>query len=400
MTTTPHHPIAIIGGGLGGLTTATVLHVNGIKSTVFELEAGRHVRTQGGMLDIHTDNGQKALHAAGLFDAFLTRIQAGGEAMRILDRNGTVLREEADHGDIGRPEIGRGTLRDLLLDSLPESTVRWGSKVTAARPIDDHPGHHEVELADGTTFTTELLVGADGAWSRIRPLLSAAQPAYSGISFIEADLFNADTEHPAEAEAMGAGMLFALGGDTGIMGHREPDGSLHVYLGHRCDETWIDTIDFTDTPTATATILDLLDGWAESLRGLITNAGTPLTPRRIHALPVGHAWHRVPGITLIGDAAHLMSPFAGEGANLAMYDGSELARAITQHPGDIEAALTQYETDLFPRSAASARESAESLETIFAPDAPKGLLDMFASFGPPGTSDTTPPADTSGQQNR
>jgi 2-polyprenyl-6-methoxyphenol hydroxylase-like FAD-dependent oxidoreductase len=390
MTTTPHYPVAIIGGGLGGLTTAAVLHVDGIEPAVFELEAGRHVRTQGGMLDIHTDSGQKALHAAGLFDAFLTHIEEGGEAMRILDKHGTVLKEETDHGDIGRPEIERGTLRDLLLDSLPEGTVRWGGKVTAARRADDQSGRHEVELADGTVFTTDLLIGADGAWSRIRPLLSDALPVYTGISFIEADLFNADTRHPAEAEAMGAGMLFALGGDTGIMGHREPDGSLHVYLGHRSDEGWIDTIDFTDTPAAKATILELLDGWGESLRGLIANTDTPLTARRIHTLPVGHAWDRVPGVTLIGDAAHLMSPFAGEGANLAMYDGSQLAHALTQYPGDIETALTDYETEMFPRSTASAGESAESLDIIFAPDAPKSLLDMFAAFGPPDADGSGP----------
>lgn len=396
---TSHHPIAIIGGGLGGLTTAAVLHVNGIESAVFELEAGRHVRTQGGMLDIHTDSGQKALRAAGLFDAFLKLVQPGGEAMRILDKHGTVLKEEPDRGDIGRPEIERGTLRDLLLDSLPEATVRWGGRVTVARPADDHPGRHDVELADGTTFTTDLLIGADGAWSKTRPLLSDAKPAYTGISFIEADLFNADTEHPAEAAAMGAGMLFALGGGTGIMGHKEPDGSLHVYLGHRSDESWIDTIDFSDIPAAQAKMLELLDGWGESLRGLIANADTPLTPRRIHALPVGHSWDRIPGVTLVGDAAHLMSPFAGEGANLAMYDGSELARAITRHPDDIEAALSQYETELFPRSAASAAESAESLEVIFAPDAPKSLLEMFASFGPPESAGGTTPADTSGRRN-
>lgn len=386
MTTTPHYPIAIIGGGLGGLTAAAVLHVNGIESAVFELEADRHARAQGGMLDIHEDSGQKALRAAGLFDAFLTHIEEGGEAMRILDRHATVLLEDEDHGDLGRPEIERGTLRELLSGSLPADTVHWASKVVTVRPVDGRPGRHEVELADGTAFTTDLLIGADGAWSRIRPLVSDATPAYSGISFIEADLFDADTDHPAEAEAMGGGMLFALAGDTGIMGHREPDGSLHVYLGHRADENWIDSIDFTDTQSARAKTLELLDGWGESLRGLIANADTPLTPRRIHALPVGHRWDRTPGVTLLGDAAHLMSPFAGEGANLAMYDGSELARAITEHWDDIDAALEQYETDLFPRSEASAAESAESLEMIFAPDAPAGLLEMFtmiAAFGAP-----------------
>jgi 2-polyprenyl-6-methoxyphenol hydroxylase-like FAD-dependent oxidoreductase len=383
MTTTPHHPIAIVGGGLGGLTTAAVLRAHGIASTVFELEAGRNVRGQGGMLDIHHDTGQRALDAAGLLDAFLTRIEQGGEATRILDRDGTVLLNEEDDGRRGRPEIERGTLRDLLLDALPAEWVRWGSRVTSAHRVDDGSGRHRVQLADGTGFTTDLLIGADGAWSRIRPLLSDATPAYSGISFIEADLFNADQDHPDEARAMGAGMLFALGGDTGIMGHREPDGSLHVYLAHRSDEHWVDTIDFTDLPHARARILELLDGWGEDLRGLIANADTPLTPRRIHALPVGHSWQRVPGVTLLGDAAHLMSPFAGEGANLAMFDGAELAHAIRDHRGDLETALASYEAELFPRSAEAATETAESQEMLFAPDAPKDLLRMFelvASF--------------------
>jgi len=377
MSSTPHHPIAIIGGGLGGLTAARVLHVNGIEPVIFELEAGRHVRTQGGMLDIHEESGQRALRAAGLFDEFRGKIHQGGEAMRILDRHGVVHRDEGDDGRFERPEIDRGTLRDLLLDSLPQNTVRWGSKVTAVR---GHPARHEVTLADGSTFTTDLLIGADGAWSRVRPLVSDARPAYTGISFVEADLFDGAEKHPAEAAAMGDGMLFALGGEVGILGHREPDGSLHAYLGYRCDEQWIDTIDFTDPPAAKAAVLELIDGWDDALRGLIANADTPLVPRRIHALPVGHSWERVPGVTLLGDAAHLMSPFAGEGANLAMDDGARLALAIAAHRDDVETALAAYEAELFPRSAASARQSADGLELIFAADAPKSLVRQFAAF--------------------
>ena len=380
-TTPTHFPIAIIGGGLGGLTTAAVLQANGIASTVFELESARDARTQGGMLDIHDDSGQLALHSAGVFDEFMAQTEVGGEATRILDKNGTVFEDEPDDGTRGRPEIERGTLRDILLDSLPSGAVRWGSKVIGAARVAEGSGQHRVQLADGTSFTTDLLIGADGAWSRIRPLVSDAVPTYSGISFVEADLFNADEDHPAEAEAMGTGMLFALAGETGIMGHREPGNRLHVYLGQRSDENWIDTIDFADHDAARAAILELLDGWADNLRGLIANADTPLIPRRIHALPVGHSWPRVPGVTLIGDAAHLMSPFAGEGANLAMFDGSELARAIVENPGDIEAALAHYEEELFPRAEGSAAVTLESQEILFAPNAPQSLIDMFAAMG-------------------
>ncbi len=392
--TMEHYPIAIIGGGLSGLTAARVLQVNGIKSAVFELETDRNARMQGGMLDIHAETGQRALRAARLYGEFLQNIHPGGEAMRILDRHGTVLRDERDHGQLERPEIKRGTLRDLLLDSLDDGTVRWGSKIAAVKYARHNAAaKYEVELADGNAFTADLLIGADGAWSKVRPLVSQAFPSYSGISFVEVDLFNADARHPAEAAAMGAGMLFALGGETGILGHRESDGSLHVYLGHRANEDWLDTIDFSGIQTSKRAILELLDGWNDALRGMISNADTPLVPRRIHALPIGHSWPRVPGVTLMGDAAHLMSPFAGEGANLAMFDASELALSIAGQPDNVEAALAAYETGMFARSAASARDSAASLETIFALDAPKGLLAMFAGFDGSDAVEATKPLD-------
>jgi 2-polyprenyl-6-methoxyphenol hydroxylase-like FAD-dependent oxidoreductase len=377
---TTHYPIAIIGGGLGGLTTARVLHARGIDAALFELEPSRHARVQGGMLDIHADNGQRAIRAAGLWEPFTALIHPGGEAMRILDHTGAVLRDEADDGELDRPEVDRGQLRDLLIDSLPGGTIHWGHRAVAVRAVAGQPGRHEVEFAAGETITTDLLIGADGAWSKVRPLVSGAWPAYVGVSFIEVDLFDADREHPAQAAAMGRGMMFALRGETGMLGHRETDGSLHVYLGFRVPQDWIDTIDFTDTAAAKQVILGLLDGWDDALRGMIADADTPLTPRRINALPAGHSWPRVPGVTLLGDAAHVMSPFAGEGANLAMYDGSLLARAIAGSPGDTEAALAAYEADLFPRAEQAARESAESLEIIFRADSPRGLVEMFAGF--------------------
>ena len=141
-------------------------------------------------------------------------------------------------------------------------------------------------------------------------------------------------------------------------------------------QDWFAGIDFTDAAAATARIAQEFDGWAPELTALITDSDTAPVLRPINALPVGHRWDRVPGVTLLGDAAHLMPP-NGEGANLAMYDGAELGQAIAAHPDDIEAALTEYEQALFPRSAEAAAEAAIIFEACFGDNAPLSLVDFL-----------------------
>ena len=369
-------PVTIIGAGLGGLVLARVLHVHGIPVTVHEAEPSPDSRRQGGLLDIHPWNGQPALEAAGLTAGFRELILPGREAARVLDRTGTVLLDEPDDGTGNRPEVPRGELRQLLLDALPPGTVRWGQKATGVRTLAD--GRHEVRFADGTTTVTHLLVGADGAWSRVRPLLSAATPAYVGVTVVETFLFDSDTRHPATAKALGDGAMYALAPGKGITGHRERGGTLHAYTQLFKPEEWLGS---PDAATLTARTAEEFAGWAPELTALITASDTPPVLRRLYTLPAGHRWERVPGVTLLGDAAHLMPP-NGEGANLAMQDGAELGQALAAHPDDVETALAEYEQAMFARAAAEAGD--DIYDVMFGPDAPHSMVALLSGAGQSG----------------
>ncbi|MBU3062408.1 FAD-dependent monooxygenase [Nocardia sp. NEAU-G5] len=378
--------VTIIGAGLGGLTLARVLHVHGIAATVYEADASPAARTQGGQLDIHQDDGQFALAAAGLTEEFHAIIHAGAEAARVVDRHGTILLDLPDDGLSGRPEVLRGELRQILLDALPGGTIRWGHKVTAVRPLGD--GRHELTFAHGSTVTTDLLIGADGAWSKIRPLLSHARPEYIGTTFIETYLHDAEERHAATAAMVGEGAMYAVAPGKGITAHRESGGVLHTYVQLNRSAEWIAAIDFTDAAAATARVAAEFDDWAPELTALITDRESAPVPRMIHTLPDGHRWDRVPGVTLLGDAAHLMPP-SGDGANLAMLDGAELALAIAAHPGDIEAALTAYETAMFARGAAFYADAWDVLDLCLGDRAPFGLVELFSGV-PQGEPEVAP----------
>jgi 2-polyprenyl-6-methoxyphenol hydroxylase-like FAD-dependent oxidoreductase len=374
-------PVAIIGAGLGGLTLARVLHVRGTAAKIYEADASPQSRSQGGMLDIHDFNGQVALKDAGLYETFLKLIHPGGQQTRVLDRHGAVLFDNPDDGIGGRPEVQRGELRRILLESLPADAVRWGSKLVTASPLGG--GRHELVFADGSSVTTDLLVGADGAWSKVRSLVSDAKPVYVGTTFVETWLFDTDVRHKASAQAVGGGGMFALAPGKGIMAHREPGGVLHAYVALNKPKLWFDRIDFSDARSAAARIAAEFEDWAPELTALITQSETPPVARILHQLPQDHRWDRVPGVTLVGDAAHLMIP-SGEGANLAMYDGAQLGKALSAHPDNVEAALLAYEEDLFSRSSAAAVEAAQLIRVLFADNAPHALVEAFLGdgFGP------------------
>ncbi|NUH41707.1 FAD-dependent monooxygenase [Streptomyces samsunensis] len=382
MSTAPR--IAIAGAGLGGLTLARVLHVHGIASTVYELDASATARDQGGSLDMDPESGRQALLHAGLLEEFRPLSRPEDGELRLLGKDATVgfriPAPEPGEGDEGeeRPEIDRRALRDLLLRSLPEGTVRWGHKIRSASP---GPGRPALTLSDGRTVEADLLVGADGAWSRVRPLVSEADPVYSGLSYVDCLLRDVDTRHPAVAELVGRGTMFALADEKGLIAQRNGGDRVRVYAAVKAPEEWSRSglIDPADPVAAKKRLLDLFPDWDEGLRALIAESDGPLVARPIHALPIDHRWDRMPGVTLLGDAAHLMSPFAGAGANLAMLDGAELGLALATHD-DLETALNAYETPMFPRAEAAAAQSADNLTDFFHPDGLRIARETFIAL--------------------
>ncbi|WP_441249529.1 FAD-dependent oxidoreductase [Kitasatospora sp. McL0602] len=382
MNSTPDRRIAVVGAGLGGLALAAVLQRHGHPVTVFERETAATARPQGGTLDIHAGTGQAALRAAGLLDRFHTLARPEGQEWRKLDpATGALLPFHGPVHDEESPEIDRGQLRGLLLESLTTETVRWGSTVSGVTPLGD--GTWRLLLGDGTTEDADLVVGADGAWSRIRPALSPAAPAYTGVTFVEAGFDDCELRHPALARMVGNGSLLAHSDGKALFAQRNSNGHIRAYIALRAPHDWHQRsgVDLGDRTAVRAHLLARFDGWSEGLLHLLRYNDGAFVNRPLYVLPAPHTWQHLPGITLLGDAAHLMPP-VGLGANLAMLDGADLAHALIAEP-TVEDAVRAYEATMLPRSAEAARDCADALHHLVPP-------------ARPGQPDARPPAVSAG----
>jgi 2-polyprenyl-6-methoxyphenol hydroxylase-like FAD-dependent oxidoreductase len=375
--------IAVIGSGPAGLAFARVMHRHGHPVTVLERDRAPDARPPGGTLDLHEGMGQLALEKAGLLTEFEALARPEGQAMRILDPDGTVLRDWRPRPDErANPEIDRGQLRDLLLGPLD---VRWGRAVTEVVPGSGRDGA-VVHFADGRQETYDLVIGADGAWSRVRPALSPATPRHTGVTYIETSLDDIDTRHPELARLVGDGSLAVYGVNRAVVAQRNSGGHVKVYAqfrvdpGRPTDPDRYPSPELTDTEAVRSKLLTLFDGWAPPVLDLLRH-GTTFAHRPLYVLPAPHTWPHVPGVTLLGDAAHLMPPL-GVGANIAMLEGAELAEALgaTDLEG-LDEAVRAFEERMWDRAGRWAKMTLAGLERLVSPD-PAQALALFDEVQP------------------
>ncbi|POR33261.1 Tetracycline resistance protein from transposon [Tolypocladium paradoxum] len=388
---------AIIGGSPARLTVSLLLHRRSIPFTIFELRqkpTDEELAKPWGMLDLHEESGLAAIRECGLYDQFLQLTGEYAETQKVSDKDGNIL--YMDEGEMSqRPEISRHALTKLLSSHLPAETIKWGHKLPSAASSAT-PSGTETELDFGPHGkpALDLVVGADGAWSQVRSLLTDVTPHYSGTQSITATVRQVTAKYPH---------LAALGLRHGVMSQRGPQDSARVcVLLTTADEGFAASSGLAGRTAAAAKdrLLDddaLLGRWGPAVKELVTvacdeesadNPGAAVDIKPLYTLPIGTSWEHKPGATLIGDAAHLMCPWASEGVNMAMWDSLWLARAITrarQAAGQdaasfqsvLDPLMKEFEEDLVARAKDKAEETYSNSQMLFGEDGAKAFAEFF-----------------------
>lgn len=372
--------IAIIGAGPAGLTLARLLHVSEaqVDLTLYELDASPTSRPdQGGTLDLHTETGQAALRKCGLWDPFRRHARYDGEEMIIADKNATELVHLAGDRKADRPEIDRHLLRGVLLESVPGAYVRWGRHVREVTG----DGRLRFDGREEMEGPFDLIVGADGAWSKVRGRLHGLEPAYAGVSGYEMDIMEPARTCPHVDKMVGRGSFFGSSDRKMLNAQRMGNGSIKVRSWYVCAEGEAkEALDKYGKKGTLEKILARYADWAPEMTEFFRQGDLDgLRHWTLYELPVNSKWEHRKGFTLIGDAASLATPFSGEGVNKAMKDSLELAELIekSQDPNNdltLDQAVLLYEQMMFPRAEKLQAVTMGNKQVMFGPDAPIGLM--------------------------
>jgi 2-polyprenyl-6-methoxyphenol hydroxylase-like FAD-dependent oxidoreductase len=372
--------IAIVGGGPGGLTLTRLLQMRGADVAVYERDPNRTARVQGSALDLHEDSGLAALEAAGLIDEFWVNHRPDLDRLRLTDQNGTVLHDHARKmsGAGKRPEIERGPLRELLLDSLLPETVRWDRKLESAEMSGDKVALH---FAGQPSVVADVAIGCDGANSRLRALITPVRPDYVGVTLVEGVVPAAKDAVPELWDLLGGAALIALGNERTLGMGTKPDGSILFYAGLKTGspdgKRHLEEADTMEKRGAWFRANFV--GWGELWTPLMANA-VSMVWRPLLVCPADQHWDSKANATLIGDAAHVMPPYAGEGVNMAMLDALVLSRALLSET-DTASATAAYEAEMFARMRHMTEDTMMNTEMFYAPDAAERVVGLFQSFG-------------------
>ncbi|WP_025143697.1 FAD-dependent oxidoreductase [Pedobacter jeongneungensis] len=371
--------IAIIGAGPGGLTLARLLQMDGFNINVYERDTDENARPKGATLDLHEESGLAALQAAGLMDAFMANYRPGADRTRIVDQQGNIVFEDndTDNREAFRPEIDRGPLQKILLDSLEKDTVIWNSHFVSLKP---NSGSWLIEFKNGDIVQADIVIAADGANSKIRPYITPIKPFYSGITIVEGAVYSSATAIPKMHALLNGGKIFAMGSEKSLIVSSKGDGSLVFYTGCNTPEAWAKEsgIDFSDKNQVINWFKNEFSDWDPIWLELFENASAAFVPRPQYCMPLDQSWETISNLTMIGDAAHLMPPYAGEGVNMAMLDALELSQCFKDNRfQNSEEAVSAYEKQMLKRASKTADMTMQSTEALHSTNALNYLINII-----------------------
>lgn len=377
--------VAIIGGGPGGLTLARLLQLQNVNVKVYERDLNKDARVQGSPLDLHDQSGLAAIHKANLFQEFKDNFMPGADKTLIMDESAKIFFSDHDTNvdeDFGnehfRPEIDRGVLRKILLESLQPETVVWNSHFLSMEP---HNEGWMLQFKNGSSVYADIVVGSDGANSKIRPYITDIQAFYSGITMLEGNIYDSEKSAPIMHSLLNGGKIMAFGNEKNLLMGQKGDGALGFYASFRTPESWAANsgLDYADKTQILEWFKKKYPEWSTNWHELFENVSVPFIPRPIYCMPLDQNWKTLPNATIIGDAAHVMPPFAGEGANMAMRDALDLSESLTSNEHKtIQEALEHYESMMRERASKAAQESLENGDKMHSKDSLETMMAFFS----------------------
>lgn len=361
--------VAILGAGPVGLTLARLLQQEGVDVTVYERDKDAQTRIWGGTLDLHKVSGQEAMKKAGLLETYYAKALPMG--INIADEHGNVLftKNPTPENQYDNPEINRNDLRQLLLDSLTSNTVVWDRKLTG---LVAHNGKWLIHFENKPDATADFVVVANGGMSKVRHYVTDADVEDTGTFIIQGDVPQPEINCPEFYQLCNGNRLMAAYQGNLLVANPYNNGALTYGIIFRKPDEWVQAggLDFQHTDSIVTFLSGRFSAWDERYQQLFrsTSFFVGLPTRK---LPLDKPWKNVRPlpITLIGDAAHLMPPFAGQGVNIGLVDALTLSTNLTSGNYEtLQAAIDDYEQKMVVYATEAQRESSENELDMRHPD--------------------------------